>query len=206
MGKSSAPPPPDYAAAATAQGAANKETAIFNAGANRVNQITPQGALTWTIRPGADPNNPQPGDYIQTTTLSPEQQGIYDRSTQIESSLLDTSADQLGRVSDTFNTPLDLSTLPAWKTSGQGSANPAMSMQLRTSGQGSGQGLSGAMPSGMGGRAPASIASSAGQGVGGPQPMPAAMPSSAMTGAGAPGQVSPEAINSLVAAMMSRKQ
>lgn len=199
MGKSSAPPPPDYAAAATAQGAANKETAIFNAGANRVNQITPQGQLTWTIRPGADPNNPQPGDYIQTTTLSPEQQGIYDRSTQIESSLLNTSADQLGRVSDTFNTPLDLSTLPAWKTSGVGASNPASSMALRTSGQGQGPvpGMSSPMPAPMPSGQPAP---------GGAGGMVSGMPSSSMTGAGAPGQASPEAINSLVAAMMSRKQ
>ena len=129
MGKSSAPPPPDYAAAAVAQGQANKDAAKFNAGANRVTQIAPQGSSTWTIRPGADPDNPQPGDYIQTTQLSPEQQSIYDQTAGIDNALLGTASRQLGRVDATFNSPLDLSSLPAWRTSGQGQAAPQMQQQ-----------------------------------------------------------------------------
>lgn len=125
MGKSSAPPPPDYAAAAVAQGQENRDTARFNAGANRVNQVAPQGSSTWTIRPGADLNNPQPGDYIQTTTLSPEQQRIYDRTAGIDESLLDTASRQLARVSQTFDSPIDLSGLPGWRTSGQMGPQPA---------------------------------------------------------------------------------
>lgn len=132
MGKSSAPPPPDYEAAAVAQGQANKDTAKFNAGANRVTQITPQGSSTWTIRPGADPDNPQPGDYIQTTQLSPEQQSIYDQTAGIDNALLGTASRQLGRVDATFNSPLDLSSLPAWRTSGQGQAAPQMQQQAPT--------------------------------------------------------------------------
>jgi hypothetical protein len=31
------------------------------------------------MRPGADPNNPQPGDYIRSTQLSPEQKQLYDQ-------------------------------------------------------------------------------------------------------------------------------
>ena len=129
MGKSSAPPPPDYAAAAVAQGQANKDTAKFNAGANRVTQIAPQGTSTWTIRPGADLDNPQPGDYIQTTQLSPEQQSIYDQTAAIDNALLGTASRQLGRVDATFNSPLDLSSLPAWRTSGQGQAAPQRQQQ-----------------------------------------------------------------------------
>ena len=129
MGKSSAPPPPDYEAAAVAQGQANKDAAKFNAGANRVTQIAPQGSSTWTIRPGADPDNPQPGDYIQTTQLSPEQQSIYDQTAGIDNALLGTASRQLGRVDATFNSPLDLSSLPAWRTSGQGQAAPQMQQQ-----------------------------------------------------------------------------
>ena len=77
-GKSKAPKAPDYAAAAEAQGVANKETAIVNNAMNRVNQITPDGSKTWTMKPGADPNNPKVGDYIETTTDSPEQKVIRD--------------------------------------------------------------------------------------------------------------------------------
>ncbi len=124
MGKSSAPPAPDYAAAAVAQGQENRDTARFNAGANRVNQVAPQGSSTWTIRPGADLNNPQPGDYIQTTSLSPEQQAIYDKTAGIDQALLDTASRQLGRVAQTFDSPIDLSGLPGWRTSGQAGPQP----------------------------------------------------------------------------------
>ena len=145
MGKSSAPPPPDYEAAAVAQGQANKDTAKFNAGANRVTQIAPQGSSTWTIRPGADLDNPQPGDYIQTTQLSPEQQSIYDQTAAIDNALLGTASRQLGRVDATFNSPLDLSSLPAWRTSGQGQAAPQMQQQAPAQQAAAGGGNAGAL-------------------------------------------------------------
>lgn len=125
MGKSSAPPAPDYAAAAQAQGVANKETAQFNAGANRVNQIGPDYSLTWTIRPGADLNNPQPGDYVQTLQYTPERQAQQDANRRMENYLLDMAQNQLGRVNSTMGQPLDTSQLPGWYTS---------SGQVRTSG------------------------------------------------------------------------
>ena len=142
MGKSSAPPAPDYEAAAVAQGQENRETARFNAGANRVNQYTPQGSSVWTIRPGADLDNPQPGDYIQTTTLSPEQQSIYDQTAMIDNALLRVAGGQLGRVAETFNTPLDLSGLPAWRTSGQGMPTGAAGSGQRPPTPGMMQGMS----------------------------------------------------------------
>ena len=145
MGKSKAPPPPDYEAAAVAQGQANKDTAKFNAGANRVTQIAPQGSSTWTIRPGADLDNPQPGDYIQTTQLSPEQQSIYDQTAAIDNALLGTASRQLGRVDATFNSPLDLSSLPAWRTSGQGQAAPQMQQQAPAQQAAAGGGNAGAL-------------------------------------------------------------
>ena len=145
MGKSSAPPPPDYEAAAVAQGQANKDAAKFNAGANRVTQIAPQGSSTWTIRPGADLDNPQPGDYIQTTQLSPEQQSIYDQTAGIDNALLGTASRQLGRVDATFNSPLDLSSLPAWRTSGQGQAAPQMQQQAPAQQAAAGGGNAGAL-------------------------------------------------------------
>lgn len=135
MGKSNTPPPPDYAAAAVAQGQENRDTARFNAGANRVNQVTPQGSSTWTIRPGADLDNPQPGDYVQTTTLSPEQQAIYEQTAGIDRSLLDTASRQLSRVQQTFDSPIDLSGLPAWRTSGQAGPQPSATATAPRMGQ-----------------------------------------------------------------------
>ena len=151
MGKSSAPPAPDYEAAAVAQGQENRETARFNAGANRVNQYTPQGSSVWTIRPGADLDNPQPGDYIQTITLSPEQQSIYNQTAMIDNALLHVAGGQLGRVAGTFNTPLDLSGLPAWRTSGQGMPTGQAVGGQRPPAPGTMQGMSpmtGGMPAG----------------------------------------------------------
>ena len=53
-GKAKAPPPPDYAAAADATAAGNLETAKFTTAANRVNQVTPYGNLTYSMTPTID--------------------------------------------------------------------------------------------------------------------------------------------------------
>ena len=47
----SAPPPPDYAGAAAATAAGNLEAARATAAANRINQYTPYGSLTYTQTP-----------------------------------------------------------------------------------------------------------------------------------------------------------
>jgi hypothetical protein len=69
MGKSKAPPPPDYTGQAIAQGNSSKYS-----------ESSPFGEVSWAIRPGADPRNPQPGDYIRNTTLAPQQQQLYDQN------------------------------------------------------------------------------------------------------------------------------
>jgi len=68
--KSSTPKAPDY-----------KGAAIATANANKYNTSGPYGSGTWTMRPGADPNNPQAGDWTQTVELSPEQKQLYELST-----------------------------------------------------------------------------------------------------------------------------
>jgi len=50
-GKSDPPPPPDYAAAAQQTAAGNLESAKYTTEANRVNQITPYGNLTYNKLP-----------------------------------------------------------------------------------------------------------------------------------------------------------
>lgn len=57
------------------------EAALATANSGKFDQNTPYGSVNWTLRPGADPKNPQPGDYIQSTALAPGQQSIYDTST-----------------------------------------------------------------------------------------------------------------------------
>jgi hypothetical protein len=112
MGKDSAPPV-DYAAQAQAQADASKDTAQYNNNANRVDQYSPTGSLTWSIRPGADPKNPQPGDYIQTTAYSPSQQQAVDAQSAITNQLMGTAQAGLGRASEAMATPFDTSKLPA---------------------------------------------------------------------------------------------
>ena len=56
-----------------------KGAAIATSAGNRYSTVGPTGTTTWSLRPGADPNNPQPGDYIQSTQLSQGQQQLYDQ-------------------------------------------------------------------------------------------------------------------------------
>lgn len=116
MGKPKAPPAPDYRGAAIEEGEQSRDTALFNTNLNRPDQITPQGSTTWTLRPGADPRNPQPGDYIQTVSYSPEQQALYDSGTQISQSFLDTANRGLNNVDRVLGTPMDTSGAPALGT------------------------------------------------------------------------------------------
>ena len=55
--------------------------AIATGNAGKYNEQTPYGTVTWSLRPGADPANPQPGDYIRSTNFSPEQQKLYEQNT-----------------------------------------------------------------------------------------------------------------------------
>lgn len=119
MGKPSAPPPPDYAALARQQGVESRDTAVYNSAINRVDQLGPNGSTTWSIRPGADPQNPKPGDYIQTTALSPQQQQIQDAQFGINKNFLDTAQTGLGRVSDAMASKFDTSGLPNPTVTGQ---------------------------------------------------------------------------------------
>lgn len=80
MGKGSKPATPNYkeAAEATAQG--QLELAKLVSAFNRPTLEGPSGTQSWSLRPGADPNNPQPGDWIYSTNLSPGTQAAHDNS------------------------------------------------------------------------------------------------------------------------------
>lgn len=89
FGTQSAPKTPDYYGLADATAKSNLAAATNVADINRVNQIGPTGSQTWSMRPGADPNNPQAGDYIVTTSLSPEQQALYNSQTATQQGMAD---------------------------------------------------------------------------------------------------------------------
>ena len=87
-GKSSAPAAPDYQAAARETAAGNKEAAQFAVNANRINQVTPYGSLTYSRAPrafdqagydaamtkfNAGQNDPTTGVYQSLSNPNPNQ-------------------------------------------------------------------------------------------------------------------------------------
>lgn len=83
-GKSDAPPPPDYAGAANATAAGNLETAKYATKANRADQYTPYGSLTW--RDLGDDR------WAQDINLTPEGQALLDQQMK--------TSGQLGSLQD----------------------------------------------------------------------------------------------------------
>lgn len=104
---SKAPKAPDYAAQAKAQGAADKSVAQYTTGMDRPNQYAPGGSVEWTLRPGADANNPKAGDWQQTTKLTPEQQAIYDAQQKNDLSLQGLGSTAIGQAKDTLGNKFD---------------------------------------------------------------------------------------------------
>src|SRR4029079_12132250 len=95
MGKKSskAPKPPDPKQVAAAQAAANIGAALAEGAVNRVDQVTPDGSLTYTQSGAASWRDPLTGKvyeiprYTATTALSPGQQKIKDETDAAELNL-----------------------------------------------------------------------------------------------------------------------
>ena len=105
MSQPSVPTPPDPAATAAAQTATNKATAVTQYGLNATNQVTPYGNLTYSQIGTWDDGTPR---FQAATTLSPEQQNLYNLGTQTQANLGQIGVDQSSKVRDILNTPFDL--------------------------------------------------------------------------------------------------
>lgn len=101
MGKSTpqAPTPPDPVRTAQAQSQYNTQAAITQANLDRINQVTPQGSITYSQNGTNSDGTPR---YTQTQTYSPEQQALYDQQNSIAQALGTTAGAQIGRVNDTM--------------------------------------------------------------------------------------------------------
>lgn len=113
MGKKSQPSPPaapDPYATATAQAAADKETAITQGQLNQVNQVGPYGDLTYSERGTTAEGTPQ---YTATTTLSPDGQRQLDLTNRAGITYGETANNQLDQLRGRLSDPLDFSTLGA---------------------------------------------------------------------------------------------
>ncbi len=112
MGKPRAPAAPDYAAAAKEQGSANVNAAVATNTLGRVNQVGPNGSLSYANTGSQTlPDGTSIPTQTATTTLSPGQQHLYDQSNQISSALNDAALQGTRTVSQTSNTPYDTSGL-----------------------------------------------------------------------------------------------
>lgn len=111
MGKKQ-PKAPDPAQTAAAQGQWNSFTAQQQQAMNMTNQNSPWGSLTYDQTGSQtiiDPNG-RPVEvprYTANTTLTPEQQSIYDQSQAAELNLATIANEQSGRVGEILNNPFE---------------------------------------------------------------------------------------------------
>lgn len=120
MGKSTpqVPTPPDPAKVAQAQTGSNIGTAIANAAIGNANTVGPQGSTMFNVTGNTSYTDPSSGQtyqlpqYTATTSLSPEQQQLYNQQTQLGSSLNSLAQSQVGKLTDILGKPVDTSGLP----------------------------------------------------------------------------------------------
>lgn len=105
----SAPPAPDYTGAANATAAGNLAAAQAAAEANRINQVTPYGNLTYTRKPGSTGEN----GWTQTTSLSPTQQALLDAQNQTSLGVSGLEGQGLGYLKNALDNPVNSSSLPS---------------------------------------------------------------------------------------------
>ena len=108
----SAPKPPDPWETAQAQSQWNNTTAQTQQAMNMVDQTTPWGSSSYnqtgtqTII-GADGKPINVPKYSQTTTLSPEQQAIFEQTQQAQGNLAGLASDQSAAMRDYLNKPFE---------------------------------------------------------------------------------------------------
>lgn len=120
MGSSSLPPDPYKVS--SAEGKSNVQTALANSVLGNPNTYGPQGSTTYsqsgemqtiTLPDGTTTQVPR---YTQTTTLSPEQQSLYNLNTQTQQNIGQIGVDQSQRIGQLLGQPIDFSGLPELTT------------------------------------------------------------------------------------------
>ncbi len=111
----SAPTPPDPKQTAAASTGTNIGTALANASLNNVNQVGPNGSLTYSQTGSTKFTDPYTGqtydipNYTQTTQLSPEQQRLYDLNNQTQQNLGQIGVEQSAKIKGLLGTNVNLS-------------------------------------------------------------------------------------------------
>lgn len=109
-----APKAPDPVQTAQAQAGVNLSTAVTQQNLNMVDQVNPWGSVNYNQNGSSRfkdsfGNWIEVPNYTQTTTLSPEQQAIFDKSQAAQTNLAGIAEAQSGRVSDALSTPFEFS-------------------------------------------------------------------------------------------------
>lgn len=113
-----APTPPDPQETAGAQTAQNISTAVAQQHMNNMNQVTPDGSLTYDQTGSKTITDPNTGDtydlptYTATQTLSQAQQAIHDKNKEASLNLATLGANQSGRLDDLLSRPMNTDGLP----------------------------------------------------------------------------------------------
>lgn len=105
MGKPKPPAAPDPVKTAAAQTVSNKETAISQTGLNAMNQTGPQGSVTYSQNGTWADGTPR---FTQNTSLSPEQQAIYNTGVKTQQNLATTGLNQSNRLNGLLSKPFSL--------------------------------------------------------------------------------------------------
>lgn len=112
-GKGSAPEAPDYTAAAEKQGESSKEVTNMQTWANRPNQVTPWGSVSWTPSATIDPATGQSvTQWQQSYNLTPESQKALDSQLKLQTDRSELAGSFMDRVRNDLATPFDWGGLP----------------------------------------------------------------------------------------------
>lgn len=118
IGKS-APKAPDPKETASAQTGTNVSTAIANAALGNVNQVTPDGSLSYSQSGNHKFTDPTTGKtydvptYTATQTLSPQQQAIKNQNDAAQLNLGKLANSQSDRLNGLLGKPFNLNGLPS---------------------------------------------------------------------------------------------
>ena len=112
------PTPPDPIRTAAGATATNIGTAVANQQMNNINQVTPQGALTYSQTGTYTYNDPTTGQSYEiplttaTQSLSPDQQNLQSLGMQSQTNLAELAAQQSGSLQNLLAQPMSLGNAP----------------------------------------------------------------------------------------------
>lgn len=131
MKSQKAPEAPNPTKTANAQTTSNVNTAIANSWLNNANEVGPTGNVTYTQTGTQRVGNQDIPQFTKTTTLSPEQQKLYDQQTALGSQMNDIAGRQLTTLDGVLSSPLSFDNLPAAPTADRSKYEEAMYARLQ---------------------------------------------------------------------------